>query len=214
MSNFGFADLRVVLPYELAFREARSAAGAAELLRAAEEYENVDDAVADCSLVVGTTAVGKRQLQQVRTLPAGAKAIHNRLACDRVAILFGSEKTGLSNQELSHCHWLLHIPTSSQHLSMNLAQAVAVTLYELSREAPSRRSEESSKLATAAELERLTQALVEAASESGFFTEPAAASRELKLRRLIRRLRLQEDDAEVLLAMARQMLWKMKRYPL
>lgn len=212
MSNLGFAHLRVVLPYELAFREARSAAGAAELLRAAEEYENVADAVADCSLVIGTTAIGKRQLQQqVRTLPAGAKVIRNRLGSDRVAILFGSEKTGLSNQELSHCHWLLHIPTSSEHLSMNLAQAVAITLYELSREAPSRSTENGSKLASAAELERLTQTLVEAASESGFFTEPAAASRELKLRRLIRRLRLQENDAEVLLAMVRQMLWKMKR---
>lgn len=212
ISNFGFAHLRVVLPYELAFREARSAAGAAELLRTAEEYENVADAVADCSLVIGTTAIGKRQLQQqVRTLPAGAKVIRNRLGSDRVAILFGSEKTGLSNQELSHCHWLLHIPTSSEHLSMNLAQAVVVTLYELSREAPSRSSESRSKLASAAQLERLTQTLAEAASESGFFTELAAASRELKLRRLIRRLRLQEGDTEVLLAMVRQMLWKMKR---
>ena len=57
MSNFGFRHLRVVSPYEVAFREARSAVGAAALLSSAEEYTSVAEAVADCTLVVGTTAV-------------------------------------------------------------------------------------------------------------------------------------------------------------
>src|SRR5438876_214264 len=63
MSNFGFLHLRVVNPYELAFREARSAVGAAPLLARAEEFKTLAEAVADCTLVVGTTAVGLRQLQ-------------------------------------------------------------------------------------------------------------------------------------------------------
>src|ERR1700751_2536086 len=63
LSNFGFSHLRVVNPYELAFREARSAVGAAPLLAQAEEFKTVAEAVEDCTLVVGTTAVGKRQLQ-------------------------------------------------------------------------------------------------------------------------------------------------------
>ena len=63
MSNFGFSRLRVVAPYDVAFREARSAVGAPQLLKNAEEFQNVSDAVADCSLVVGTTAAGKRELQ-------------------------------------------------------------------------------------------------------------------------------------------------------
>jgi tRNA/rRNA methyltransferase len=212
MSNFGFAQLRVVQPYELAFREARSAVGAAELLKNAREYKTVSDAIEDCDLVVGTTAVGKRQIQQpVRTLEVGAKAIRKRLGSGRVAILFGSEKTGLSNEDLSHCHWLLHIPTRCEHLSMNLAQAVAVTLYELSRVAIPKTSNTRPKLASAAELERLTQALGEAASTSGFFTEQSAAAREQKLRGLIRRIPLEAGDAEILLALVRQILWKMKR---
>ena len=212
MSNFGFSQLRVVQPYELAFREARSAVGAAALLKNAEEYGTVAEAVSDCELVIGTTAIGKRQIQQpVRTLELGAKKIRKRLGSVRVAILFGSEKTGLSNEDLSHCHWVLHIPTRPEHLSMNLAQAVAVTLYELTRGSVLRQPEVCHKLATAAELERLTQALAEAASMCGFSTKESAASREQKLRRLTRRLHLQLDDAEILLALVRQILWKMQR---
>ena len=212
MSNFGFSRLRVVQPYEPAFREARSAVGAAELLKNAEEYGTVAHAVEDCGLVIGSSAVNKRHLQQpVRTLQLGANIIRKHLRSAPVAILFGSEKTGLSNQDLSHCHWVLHIPTGPEHVSMNLAQAVAVTLYELSRDAQRRQSQGHSPLATAAELERLTQMLKEAASVSGFVTETSASSREQKLRSLIRRLELQPADAHVLLALARQILWKLQQ---
>src|SRR5258707_6582238 len=134
MSNFGVRRLRVVNPYEVAFREARSAMGAAKLLAHAEEYKTVAEAVADCTLVVGTTAVGHRELQHpLRGLDAGARLIRQRLATDAVALLFGSERFGLSNQDLSHCHWLMTIPMQSEHSSMNLGQAVAVCLYEVVR---------------------------------------------------------------------------------
>src|SRR5213592_871535 len=74
MSNFGFCHLRVVNPYELAFREARSAVGAERLLAQATEFKTVAEAVADCKLIVGTTAVGQRQLQHpVRRLDQGAR---------------------------------------------------------------------------------------------------------------------------------------------
>ena len=212
MSNFGFSELRVVQPFELAFREARSAVGAADLLRKTKAYETVAEAVSDCGLVIGTSAIGKRQLQQpVRSLESGAKLIRKRLGSAHVAILFGSEKTGLCNHDLSHCHWILHIPTRTEHLSMNLAQAVAVTLYELSRKAPGKEKLSSPKLATAAELERLTQALVEAASTSGFFTQESLATREQKLRRLVRQLKLGPDNAHILLGILRQILWKLQQ---
>src|SRR5438876_5473751 len=111
MSNFGFFHLRVVNPYELAFREARSAVGAAPLLTRAEEFKSLAEAVEDCTLVIGTTAVGQRQLQHpVRRLDQTSRALRKHLATGRVALLFGSEKRGLSNEDLSHCHWLLRIP--------------------------------------------------------------------------------------------------------
>src|SRR6267143_2166741 len=123
MSNFGFLHLRVVSPYEVAFREARSAVGAASQLSNAEEYTSVAEAVADCTLVVGTTAVGQRDLQHpLRRLEYGARIIRKQLGSSRVALLFGSERVGLSNQDLSHCHLLLRIPTHEANISMNLGQ--------------------------------------------------------------------------------------------
>src|SRR5215831_10972600 len=135
MANFGFAALRVVQPYEVAFREARSAVGAAPLLRSAREFTTVAEAVSDAHLVVGTTSVGHRELQHsLRRLEYGARLIRKAAAGAPVAILFGSEKFGLSNDDLSHCHWLMRIPTVDQKLSMNLGQAVALCLYELARD--------------------------------------------------------------------------------
>src|SRR5215471_16810129 len=158
MSNFGATHLRVVNPFELAFREARSAVGpASEVLANAEEFGSLKDAVADCGLVVGTTAVQHRGLQHpLRHAVQGAAAICAAMVSTPVAIVFGSEKTGLSNEDLTHCHWLLHIPTRDKHRSMNLGQAVAVTLYEIVREGGSQSGSEEPVPATASELERLT----------------------------------------------------------
>src|SRR5262245_54164052 len=98
MSNFSFSDLRVVNPYGPAFREAKSAVGAAALLGGAKEFSTVADAVSDCVLVVGTTAARDRRLNhRLRTLPEGADLIHRHLQGGKVALLFGSEKRGLSN---------------------------------------------------------------------------------------------------------------------
>src|ERR1700729_1070737 len=93
MSNFGFLRLRVVNPYAVAFREARSAVGAAPLLADAEEYETVAEAIADCALVVGTTSVGKRELQHpLHRLEDGARLIRQQRLSGTVALLFGSER--------------------------------------------------------------------------------------------------------------------------
>src|SRR5271167_3779196 len=146
MSNFGFRHLRVVNPYEPGYREARSAVGAADVLADAEQFPSVAEAVADCALVVGTTAVRHRELQHsLRRLEEGARLIRKHMASGRVALLFGSEKFGLSNEDLSHCHWLMRIPTREENISMNLGQAVAVCLYELIRDAKAVRAAAESK---------------------------------------------------------------------
>src|SRR5208283_5200982 len=152
MSNFGFTRLRVVNPYDVAFREARSAVGVSHLMANAEEHRSMAEAVADCTLVVGTTAVRHREPQHhVHRLEHGARLIRKQLASGRVALLFGSEKVGLSNQDISHCHWLMRIPTCEEHISMNLGQAVAVCLYELVREGKAARSPDKLQRATSKE---------------------------------------------------------------
>jgi TrmH family RNA methyltransferase len=210
MSNFGFLHLRVVNPYDLAFREARSAVGASPLLASAEEFESVAEAVADCSLVVGTTALGRRDPQHpVRRLDEAAHLICKRLASSRVALLFGSEKRGLSNEDFSHCHWLLRIPTREKHRSMNLGQAVAVCLYELARGAKSASQPDKLLAATSGDLERITSVLLEALRSSGYLKPHFDATTEEKIRRLVRRLNLSSTDAEICLGMLRQILWKL-----
>jgi TrmH family RNA methyltransferase len=211
MSNFGFLGLRVVKPYEVAFREARSAVGAAALLASAEEFKSVAEAVADCALVVGTTAAGPRELQQpLKRLQEGARLIRGQLASNRVALLFGSEKTGLSNEDLSYCHWLMRIPTREQHPSVNLGQAVAICLYELARVPKVSRQSEKQKATTAGELERITGILLDALHASGYLKPLSATPTEEKVRRLVRRLNLSGSDAKVWLGMLRQIVWKIQ----
>ena len=215
MSNFGALHLRVVNPFELAFREARSAVGhASEILANADEFSALAEAVADCSLVIGTTAIQHREVQHpLHLLSEGAARLRRHLLQSNAAIVFGSEKTGLSNDDLSHCHWLMHIPAREEHLSMNLGQAVAVTLYEIAR-GPAARPDpiadcDNSVSATSAELERLTSILSDALQASGYSSPDSVAATEEKTRRMLRRMNLTARDAEVLLGMLRQILWKL-----
>ncbi len=211
MSNFGFFRLRVVNPYDVAFREARSAVGASGLLGNAEEYKSLAEAVADCTLVVGTTAVRHRELQHpLKRLDHGARVIRKHFGSGRVALLFGTEKFGLATKDLSHCHWLLRIPTREEHISMNLGQAVAVCLYELSRDSKATQQTEKLKRANAGEVERITTVLLDSLRGSGYVNPRAEASTEDKVRRLVRRLSLQAGDADLWLGMLRQMLWKIR----
>jgi tRNA/rRNA methyltransferase len=209
MSNFGFLRLRVVNPFSIAFRDARSAVGAAAVLTDAEEYGSVAEAVADCELVVGTTAVRHRDVQHpLYRLERGARLIKKQLLTGRVALMFGTEKFGLSTLDLSHCHWLMRIPTRDQHISMNLGHAVAVCLYEMIRDAKAAQTPVKRKGAPAREIERFTRDLFEVLRTSGYI-KPKAASAEEKLRRLVRRLNLDARDTAVLLGMMRQIAWKM-----
>jgi TrmH family RNA methyltransferase len=212
MSNFGFPSLRVVNPYDVAFRDARSAVGAAATLATAEVCRSVTEAVADCSLVVGTTAIGHRDLQHsLVVLEKGARDIRAHLATGPCALLFGSEKFGLSNEDMSHCHWLMHIPTRDEHTSMNLGQAVAVCLYELMRDPTATAEPAKGTPALSAEVERITDTLLLALRASEYPKLNTSKSFHAAVRRVIRRLRLQQGDAEFLLGMLRQMIWKIKK---
>jgi tRNA/rRNA methyltransferase len=209
MSNFGCADLRVVKPYDLAFREAKSAVGASAILSAAREYSVLDNALADCSLVVGTTAARNRKLDhELRSLREGARLIRNRPG--RTALLFGSEKRGLSNHDLSYCHWLLRIPTEEEHPSMNLGQAVAVCLYELTRNSSRPLPIPVTQPARAAAVARLGSVLLDSL-RAAEYPKAEGADFDNRVQRLIRRLHLSEEDAQILAGMLRQMLWKMRQ---
>jgi tRNA/rRNA methyltransferase len=211
MSNFGFFDLRLVNAYRVAVDEARSGVNADRVLTEARVFSTVAEAVADCHLVVGTTALGPREV----ALPfhsLEAAGLKLKRAAGGVAILFGSEKFGLSNDDMSHCNWLLRIPTRGEHRSMNLGQAVAVTLYELIRNGRAARvAAPAAREASAGAEDRVLQYLLESLKESGYVKPPVDASQTLKLRRLIKRMRLTEKDAVMWQGMLRQISWRMKQ---
>jgi TrmH family RNA methyltransferase len=201
-----------VNPYDVAFRDARSAVGAAATLETAQVFKTVAEAVADCSLVVGTTAVGHRDLQHpLVRLEQGTRDIRTHRATAPCALLFGSEKFGLSNQDMSHCHWLMHIPTRDEHSSMNLGQAVAVCLYELMRDPAAMAKAATGNPASSADVERITDTLLVALRASEYPKLNTSKSFHAAVRRVIRRLHMQKGDAEFLLGMLRQMIWKMKK---
>jgi TrmH family RNA methyltransferase len=214
MSNFGFSQLRLVNPYDVAFKEARSAVHSQYILENAELFQTVGEAVADCALVAGTTAGGRRDLHLplYRLEPAG-ELLREYLNADRpVALLFGSEKFGLSNEDMSHCQWLLRIPSRDEHGSMNLGQAVAICLYELRRhgQAAAQRFDPAPS-ALAQDYERITSLLLDVLGRSGYLNPSTAESSELKVRRLVRRLGLPAADTDMWLGIFRQILWKVNK---
>ena len=212
MSNFGFTDLRLVNPYDVAFTEARSAVRSHYILEQAQVCASISEAVSGCTLVVGTTAVGNRDLHvPLYRLEQAGPMIREHNESAQVALLLGSEKFGLSNEDMSYCNWLLRIPSRDEHGSMNLGQAVAICLYELRRDAAIAEIRyPDPKLADADDLERSTALLLDILQHSGYVNERTSQSTQLKIRRLVRRLKAPKGDIETWLGIFRQILWKTK----
>lgn len=215
MANFGFADLRLVNPYEPSYREAVSAVGGAHVLQSARVFTTVSEAVADCSLVIGTSAGVRRVPQQpLEPLENALRGVANRSG--RTALLFGSEKFGLSNDDMSHCHLLARIPTVPDTPSMNLGQAVAVCLYELVRSddrpaaAPEPDAVARRNAVAGEDAEKITTMLLEVLDQSGYTNRITSTSTSLKIRRWVRRTRLARRDGPLLLGILRQILWKFR----
>jgi len=181
------------------------------VLRSARVFASVAEATADCTLVLGTTAAQHRVPKLlIERLEAGADAA--RRHAGRVGLLFGSEKFGLSNEDMSHCHGLLRIATSPGTPSMNLGQAVAVCLYELVRdaEAAGARVEPRIEPVSGEDAQQITRMLLEVLEKSGYTNRITAVSTEQKIRRWVRRLEIRNRDAPLLLGILRQILWKFR----
>lgn len=214
MHDFGFSDLRIVNEYSVSFETAKSAVDASEVIARARVFGSVAEAVADCTLVAATTAVGERALEHPLHAIVEA-AVLIKAACaqpdGRAAILFGSEKTGLSNEEFSHANFLVTIPMFEhedvRHPSMNLGQAAAVCLYELVRSEGAHAGVGVREPAKAGDIERVAALLGEVLEASGYRSKHANATED-ETRRLVVRMGLKAADVPVWMGILRQMLWK------
>jgi tRNA/rRNA methyltransferase len=225
MANFGLSHLAVVAPYEPHWREARSAVGAPQLLADARQTQTLAEAIAGCTLVLGTGTLTHRKPEQlVVQLPDLAPLVASELEHGgRVALIFGPEKHGLTRDDLSYCHLLVEIPTDRRQPSMNLGQAVAVCLYELASRVQScpvqaanigvsPHVDPACGAAADAETLELVAGLVDQVMEAAHYSP--AAMREANrhdLRLMLRRLAPDKKDARRILGLFRRILWRLKR---
>lgn len=214
MANFGLSDLRVVDPFAVAWREAVSAVGAEDIMQHAVQYQTLDEALADTSFSLAATALRNRHLEQeIVTLPV----LNTRLEKapqGKIALVFGNEKTGLSGDDIERCVAVLNIPTVSKQPSINLAQAVILTCYELSRRsgfAPLRPvGEFSPEAPTDAQKEILVEKLYTLCEKADLRPDLTTEQRKAFLRRLVGNLPLNEVQLFFAKSLAERVSQRMK----
>jgi tRNA/rRNA methyltransferase len=215
MRNFGLCDLVLVNPEaDPNDREARKlSTQGEEILDRARIVANLGDAVADCVLVAGTSArIGGLVRRQSVGTPG--EVMPRLVAAEgRVALVFGREANGLTDAEVTRCHFLIHIPTAPEYPALNLAQAVAICLYELHRAAGQGLSPRTELPADFAAQEEMFRHLRTALEEIHFLYGAKADSLMHALRHLLGRAGLTAMEVDLLHGLARQILWSARRMP-
>jgi len=132
MKNMGLSELYLVSPKEYPSERAEwRASNAQDVLQKARVVAELDDALVDCGLVVGTSARDRRIPWPLFNPRACGERVLQEAASHPIAIVFGREDRGLTNDELQKCHYHVHIPTDAEYSSLNLAMAVQVICYEI-----------------------------------------------------------------------------------
>jgi TrmH family RNA methyltransferase len=205
MKVMGLDSLWLVAPERFPADEASAlAAGADDVLQRARVVPDVQSAIADCGLVVGTTARGRHLPWRVVEPREAALEIAAAVPASEVAILFGNERTGLENEHVRQCHSLLTIPTGAAYTSLNLAMAVQVVAYEVCLALRDRaglgtlRSEAPVPLASAADMEKFYAHLGEVLEEIDFRDRTNSGHLMSRLRRLFQRAVLDQNEMNIL----------------
>ncbi|MEL0611877.1 MULTISPECIES: RNA methyltransferase [Marinomonas] len=206
MKNMGLADLYLVAPKQYPSPEAVSrASGASDLLDNAVVVETLEEAIADCQLVIGTSA-------RERHIPC--PLVDPRQAADLVfeeqletAFVFGREDRGLTNEELQRCHYHVHIPSIESFSSLNLGAAVQVIAYELRMkgllmaDAPVVEAKWDVPAATVEQLDFLLEHLEKVLTETEFLDPKAPRKVMTRFRRLYQRAQLDQQEVGMLRGM-------------
>jgi tRNA/rRNA methyltransferase/tRNA (cytidine32/uridine32-2'-O)-methyltransferase len=135
MKVMGIKDLRLVTPRKPYSQETWAlASGANDIIEQAKIVPTLQDALADCQIVIGASARSERTLQwpQMDARECGTFVAEHLPQQQKIALVFGRERTGLTNEELDHCNTLVHIPMAFDFLSLNIAMAIQVLTYECS----------------------------------------------------------------------------------
>ena len=205
MKNMGLADLALVRPKYFPHDDATArASGAEDLLQTAQVSETLDEALADCTWVAGTSARSRTIGWPSMTPRQCAERMLAESQVGKPAIVFGPEKSGLTNEDLDRCHTLLTIPTNPEFSSLNLAMAVQVATYELrvaslgDEPPPDTGHDDHVPLATGEELEHFYAHLERVATEVNFLDPENPRHLMRRLRRLFSRAMPDQNEVNIL----------------
>jgi tRNA/rRNA methyltransferase/tRNA (cytidine32/uridine32-2'-O)-methyltransferase len=202
MKNMGLSQLALVRPKAFPDAEATArASGADDVLAQVQVHSRLEDAIADCGLVVGTSARQRHMHWEQLEPRECAQALVSAAKTQPVAVLFGSERFGLTNAELLHCRWLVTIPTHEAYSSLNVAMAVQVLAYEIwlaARDGVPPQPERDAPLATAYEMEHFYAHLEEVLAEIEFRDRTPSGQLMKRLKLLFNRAGLDQNEVNIL----------------
>lgn len=205
MKNMQLSCLRLVQPKFFPHADATArASGAEDVLRNAQCFESLAEAIADCHIVLGASARDRTISWQTITARETAERWVGRLPTGQnLALVFGRENSGLNNQELDLCQYLLRIPCNPEYSSLNLAAAVQVVCYELfvasGQQAVTTIGDAGEDpLATAEQMEAFYQHLLQTMADIGFLHPERSKSIMRRLRRLFNRCHLDTKELDIL----------------
>ncbi len=201
MKNMCLDELALVAPREFPTEECMArASGADDILHEASVHQCLDEAVSDCALVIGASA-RLRSVSWPQLDPREcAELAVQRAGSDKVALVFGRERTGLTNAELERCNYLVNIPANPDYSSLNLGMAVQVISYELMMQSGQKTQSpvEMRELAGAAEMQGLFDHLEQALEDIGFLDPRKSDKLMRRLKRLFYRAEPDMDEIKIL----------------
>lgn len=202
MKTMGLHHLYLVNPKHFPDGQAKSlAVNAADVLDNAVVTQSLEEAIADCQFVIGVSGKERSLSQQVMTVREAAQEVHAIANSQQVALVFGTEMSGLSNAEADRCQVLATIPANPDYTSLNLAQAVQIMCYEVRMAVTTGKlhyDEKPAALASQDDLERFYAHMQEVLAQIGYINPRAPKKLFERIRRIYSRARLEKEEVNLL----------------
>ena len=200
IKTMGFDKLCLINPIEHPHPEARArSAGALDVLLGAEVFDNLQDAIKDCGLIIGTTARTRRISVPIKNIRETASSIFAEAKQKPVAVIFGPEKSGLINEQVDCCNQLVNIPSIGSYKSLNLAMAVQIVAYELRVASEALPAEiKARNLASNEDIELFYNHLNQVLLETGFLDPKNPKQLMRRLRTLFNRAQMDENEINIM----------------
>lgn len=212
MKNMGLKDLRLVSPSCTLDEEAyKMAVNADDILRSAKVFSNLKKAIGEFSLIIGATRRKGKNRQNILTPSKAAEKAEKLAGKNKAAFVFGREDSGLINEELDLCRYIVEIPASENYPSLNLSHAVMIIAYELFIKSKGAELTKDKKIAGSKELELMFEKLESTLLITGFLPENNPSHIMRTLRSIFGRAELTGRDVKIIMGIMRQISWYGKK---